>query len=86
MSKMDQITSFHPEDFDVTVQPGVTRKTLNYFLKDHGLWFPVGKFWIFFIFTFFKVVWTEEFFRQSAKKSLKEAKNETASHTSRNTS
>lgn len=41
MSKMDQITSFHPEDFDVTVQPGVTRKTLNYFLKDHGLWFPV---------------------------------------------
>ena len=42
MSKMDQITAFHPEDFDVTVQPGVTRKALNHFLKDHGLWFPVG--------------------------------------------
>ena len=43
LSKMDQITSFNPEDFDVTVQPGVTRKSLNHFLKDHGLWFPVGK-------------------------------------------
>ena len=43
MSRMDQIVAFHPEDFDVTVQPGVTRKALNHFLKDHGLWFPVGK-------------------------------------------
>ena len=43
MSKMDQITNFNPEDFDVTVQPGVTRMALNHFLKDHGLWFPVGK-------------------------------------------
>ncbi|XP_046651171.1 probable D-lactate dehydrogenase, mitochondrial isoform X2 [Daphnia pulicaria] len=41
MSKMDQIVDFNPEDFDVTVQPGVTRKGLNHFLKDHGLWFPV---------------------------------------------
>lgn len=43
MSKMDQIVDFHPEDFDVSVQPGVTRKTLNHFLKDHGLWFPIGE-------------------------------------------
>ncbi len=43
MSKMDKIVDFNPEDFDVTVQPGVTRKVLNNFLKDHGLWFPVGK-------------------------------------------
>lgn len=43
MCKMDQIISFNPEDFDVTVQPGVTRKALNHFLKDHGLWFPVGE-------------------------------------------
>ena len=43
MSKMDQIVGFNPEDFDVTVQPGVTRKALNHFLKDHGLWFPVGE-------------------------------------------
>jgi D-lactate dehydrogenase (cytochrome) len=43
MSKMNKIVDFNPEDFDVTVQPGVTRKGLNHFLKDHGLWFPVGK-------------------------------------------
>lgn len=43
MCQMNQITAFHPEDFDVTVQPGITRKELNHFLKDHGLWFPVGK-------------------------------------------
>lgn len=48
MSKMDQIVDFNPEDFDVTVQPGVTRKGLNHFLKDHGLWFPVGKYFSFF--------------------------------------
>lgn len=46
MSKMDQILFFHPEDFDVTVEPGVTRKALNHFLKDHGLWFPVGKLYL----------------------------------------
>lgn len=27
--KMDEITDLHIEDFDVTVQPGVTRKGLN---------------------------------------------------------
>jgi len=43
MCQMNQITAFHPEDFDVTVQPGITRKELNHYLKDHGLWFPVGK-------------------------------------------
>ena len=42
MCKMDQIVSFNMEDFDVTVQPGVSRQTLNHYLKDYGLWFPVG--------------------------------------------
>jgi len=41
MCKMDQIVSFNMEDFDVAVQPGVSRQTLNHFLKDYGLWFPV---------------------------------------------
>jgi len=41
MCKMDQILNFNMEDFDVTVQPGVSRQTLNHFLKEHGLWFPV---------------------------------------------
>ena len=38
---MDQISQYHPEDFDVCVQPGVTREALNHFVKDDGLWFPV---------------------------------------------
>ena len=40
---MDQILDLHPEDFDVTVEPGVTQKTLNAYLRDTGLWFPVGQ-------------------------------------------
>ncbi|XP_063052977.1 probable D-lactate dehydrogenase, mitochondrial [Engraulis encrasicolus] len=38
---MDQVLDLHPEDFDVTVEPGVTRKGLNTYLRDTGLWFPV---------------------------------------------
>ncbi len=41
LSKMDQILDYHPEDFDVAVQPGVTREQLNHFCKNDGLWFPV---------------------------------------------
>lgn len=41
--KMDQVLDLHPEDFDVTVEPGVTRKALNSYLRDTGLWFPVGE-------------------------------------------
>lgn len=41
LSQMDQITSFSPEDFNVTVQPGITRIALNNYLKSSGLWFPV---------------------------------------------
>jgi FAD/FMN-containing dehydrogenase len=44
LTNMDQIISVHEEDFDVTVQPGVTRLALNNHLRDTGLWFPVGKF------------------------------------------
>ncbi len=40
---MDQVVNLNAEDFDVTVQPGVTRKALNSYLRDTGLWFPVGK-------------------------------------------
>lgn len=39
---MDQVLDLHQEDFDVTVEPGVTRKALNAYLRDTGLWFPVG--------------------------------------------
>ncbi|KAG2469965.1 LDHD protein, partial [Polypterus senegalus] len=38
---MDKILNLHEEDFDVTVEPGVTRTALNRYLRDSGLWFPV---------------------------------------------
>uniref|UniRef100_A0A672GI33 Probable D-lactate dehydrogenase, mitochondrial n=1 Tax=Salarias fasciatus TaxID=181472 RepID=A0A672GI33_SALFA len=41
LRKMDAVLDLHPEDFDVTVEPGVTRKALNAYLRDTGLWFPV---------------------------------------------
>ncbi|GAB1603579.1 probable D-lactate dehydrogenase, mitochondrial isoform X1 [Argonauta hians] len=41
LSKMTDIPSLHPEDFDVTVECGVTRRTLNSYLRDTGLWFPI---------------------------------------------
>lgn len=41
VSRMDKILDYHPEDFDVIVQPGVTREALNHHIKDDGLWFPV---------------------------------------------
>ncbi|KAG5839784.1 hypothetical protein ANANG_G00208640 [Anguilla anguilla] len=42
LRKMDSVLDLHQEDFDVTVEPGVTRKALNAYLRDTGLWFPVG--------------------------------------------
>ncbi len=41
LSRMDQILAIHPEDMDVTLQPGVTRKRLNEELRATGLFFPI---------------------------------------------
>ncbi|TDR88099.1 FAD-linked oxidase C-terminal domain-containing protein [Enterovirga rhinocerotis] len=40
-SQMKAIVAVHPEDLDVVVQPGVTRKELNEYLRDTGLFFPI---------------------------------------------
>lgn len=43
VTRMDKVLTVNADDFDVVVQPGVTRKALNNYLRDVGLWFPVGK-------------------------------------------
>ena len=36
LTKMNSISDYHPEDFDVCVRPGVTREDLNHHVKDDG--------------------------------------------------
>ena len=41
LTQMDRVIAVHAEDFDATVQAGVTRKQLNAHLRDTGLFFPI---------------------------------------------
>jgi D-lactate dehydrogenase (cytochrome) len=41
MSKMDKILEVNSEDQDCRVQAGVTRKSLNRYIRDQGLFFPI---------------------------------------------
>ena len=41
MSRMNKLLAASPEDMDVRVQPGITRKQLNAQLRDTGLFFPI---------------------------------------------
>jgi D-lactate dehydrogenase (cytochrome) len=41
LSRMDNVLAVHDADLDCIVQPGVTRKALNDYLRSSGLFFPV---------------------------------------------
>jgi D-lactate dehydrogenase (cytochrome) len=41
LSRMDAVLRVSPEDMDCTVQAGVSRKNLNIYLRDTGLFFPI---------------------------------------------
>ena len=41
MIEMNQVLQVNHDDLDVVVQPGITRKQLNHYLKDTGLFFPI---------------------------------------------
>lgn len=41
ISRMNRILHVNPEDFTVTVEPGVTREELNETLRHEGLFFPI---------------------------------------------
>ena len=42
LMRMDGVVEVHKDDFYATVEPGVTRTALNSYIRDTGLWFPIG--------------------------------------------
>ena len=42
LTRMAGVVEVHEEDFYAMVEPGVTRTALNSYIRDTGLWFPIG--------------------------------------------
>ncbi len=38
---MNQVLAVHAEDLDCVIEPGITRKALNEYLRDQGVFFPI---------------------------------------------
>jgi len=41
LTRMNKVIAVHAEDLDCVVEPGVTRRELNEYLRDTGLFFPI---------------------------------------------
>src|SRR3954453_8877810 len=41
LSQMKRVIAVHAEDLDCVIEPGLTRKELNEYLRDQGLFFPI---------------------------------------------
>src|SRR5262245_6412344 len=41
LSDLNRVLAVHAEDLDCVIEPGVTRKALNEYLRDQGLFFPI---------------------------------------------
>src|SRR5436853_522327 len=41
MRDMNKVLAVHAEDLDCVVEPGITRKALNEYLRDQGVFFPI---------------------------------------------
>jgi D-lactate dehydrogenase (cytochrome) len=41
VSRMNRVLEVHAEDLDCVIEPGITRKQLNDYLRDTGLFFPI---------------------------------------------
>ena len=41
VSDMNKVLAVHAEDLDCVIQPGITRKALNEYLRDAGVFFPI---------------------------------------------
>lgn len=41
LMEMNRVLAVHAEDLDCVIEPGVTRKKLNEYLRDQGLFFPI---------------------------------------------